>query len=284
MSSLIARGAETIDRIVAVVGTEPILQSDLNKMISEVKFSKTLANIYQVNPASFGTKDALEKIIEDKIIKMALREFDASVTDAEIDQQISTIAKTNKLTLSQLENSLSREGISFMTYKKNIRKNLEKRVIFDRELRRGTGISEIESRSIYDSKAKTEFLVDALVDKNLKKLEHIQTESISKKLTSKEISENYGFESLGWIQSDGLDPKISKVLSNNVVGSLSGPFKNGKSFQLILLREVRKGSDEDFERNKSEIVLEAQAQDIEKRFQSWIERKKKDYQILYNGL
>jgi len=105
-----ASHAELLDRVVAVVGDEPILQSDVLKLKKDVAATPALAGAYRLSPGETNFDKILDRMIEDKIIKQSVKELDIGVSDAEVENQISTIAKQNKLTLNQLGKSKKIRG------------------------------------------------------------------------------------------------------------------------------------------------------------------------------
>src|SRR5690348_17289196 len=107
----------------------------------EIERTPALAAAYRLETKSPSFEILLDRMIEDRIIKQTVKELDIGVSDAEADNQIATIAKQNGINRAQLEESLRREGVPFEVYRKNIKSQLERRNLFDRELRKGGGIS-----------------------------------------------------------------------------------------------------------------------------------------------
>jgi len=63
-----------------------------------------------------------------------------------------------------------------------------------------------------------------------------------------------------------------------------GPISTGRMLQLLLFEAERRGSEEGFQKAKGELAQVVQAQDFDRRFESWLERRKKELHIVVNGV
>lgn len=273
-----------MDRVVAVVGDQPILESEIQKLKEQVKTSSVLAGIYRVDPKNVSDKSVLNWMLEEKIVHAAVKDLDVTVSDTEVDTQIASIAKQNNLTIDQLQSSLKREGVPFDVYKRNIRAQLERRNIFDRELRRGGGTSESDLRQVYEKKARPELEVLVIGADNAKELQKIKTEIATAKPLSKDVEAKYSTDSLGWVSPDSLDTKVAKALMHSQVGDVVGPLPVGGKSRLLFVAGRRVGSEEEFQKIKGSLAQESQASDYEQRFAAWLERKKTEMHIVMNPL
>jgi len=266
---------EVIDRVVAVVGEEAVLSSDIEKLRKDVASSPALANIYRIDPKQNSPKELLDFLLEEKIIKQSLKDLDLSVADSEVENQIGSIARQNNLSRKQLEDSLRQEGIPFEAYRANIRTQLERRNIFEHELRRGGGVSETEVRALYQTRADRELKLLALSGPKTD-LEKISRSKAKPEADLKGIRS----EDLGWVGAGGLHEKISKKALSASAGEYLGPIDINGRAQLFFVETVRTGSEEEFQKVKPELMAQAQAQDFERRFKFWVERRKKELNIL----
>ncbi len=277
-------GKTLVDRVVAVVGDEPILRSEIVHLVSQIKGSRALAGIYRVDPKTVTDDIVLKWMLEEKIVHAAVKDMEMPVSDTEVDTQIASIAKQNEMTLEQLSGSLRREGVPFEVYKRNIRAQLERRNIFDKELRRGGGISESEIRRIYEKKAKPELNLVFVEGASPAELQKAKTKITSSKMSLKEISSQFSTDEFGWVNIESLDAKVAKALEASKAGDLVGPINVAGRVRLVYVDGRRVGSEEDFMKMKASLSQEAQADDYEKRFVSWLERKKTELHIVMNPL
>ena len=97
MAALLATGAaraaaqaepELIDRIVAIVDEEAILQSDLDREIELYRLEKEYAGEKVTEEPATVRREMLERLIESKLIIAAARQADMQVDDEVIRQSV----------------------------------------------------------------------------------------------------------------------------------------------------------------------------------------------------
>lgn len=274
--------AEFIDGTRSIVSDRAILHSDIGRLRERLTKVPALAAAYRLDPKTMTDAETLDRLVEEMVLEVSAKELDIVVTDSEVESQIQNIARMNGMSRPQLEASLKNEGIPLDAYKSNIRSQLLRRNVFDRELRRGGGVSEAELRDLYNQSAPVEIKL-FLVTGEKAALEvfgrevNSETKPFSEQL--KRAAE-IGVTDLGWISPQNLSQRFQGILKTAQPGRAYGPVASGKSFQLLLVEANRRGSDEGFAAAKNELVVRAQNEDFEKRFASWIERRKQELNVV----
>jgi parvulin-like peptidyl-prolyl isomerase len=279
------RAEKTLDAVKVAVGEIPILQSEIDSTFNELKKSPGMVSAFRL-PQNFTVEQVIERKIEDAIMKIKVREMGIEIGAVEVENQISNIAKQYGISKSQLEASLKNEGISPVAYRTNIKAQLERRDVFDRTLRKGGGVSELELRRIYEREAETVYHLFTLTlpfspqaDQTLTaKRDEFKNASmpIEEFIKKVEASEE------GWIAEGDLDGQIRKAISSNPSTQIIGPLRSGKVSRLLIIAGKRKGSEADFESQKSTLMAKAQAEDFEAKLNFWLETQKKEIQIIRN--
>ena len=273
--------ATTLDRVMAVVGTEPILQSDVEGRLALIKKSPVYSNILGLNPKDIDADAVLNMMIEEKILASVTEEMKAPVSDTDVQKQVDSIARQNNITRKQLEASLRNEGIPFDAYANNIRMQLQKRAVFERELRAAGSIGETELKSLYMQKASREFELILLEVPKAKQASVVKSfKDGSEKWDT--LSKKYSTTELGWVSTANLKASLAKAVASSKTGQLIGPHQVGKVSALVYVSSERVGSDEEFEKVKEQLSGELQAQSYQERFQAWLEAKKKEMHIVVN--
>jgi peptidyl-prolyl cis-trans isomerase SurA len=280
LAPVVVFAAPFIDRIVAVVSDQPLLESEVQARLEEIKKSPSLASVYGLDPSTVRRDDVYRQMLEEKIIEVSIAELKLNVSDAEVESQIGKIAAQNRVDRKALDASLRREGISLETYRKNIRSQMERRNLFDRELRGAGGVSEVELRALYEKSAPVEFDV-SLVNDGPKSSASVISEIRKSGRLKDFASENSGIE-LGWINPESLTPSIQNVLKKAEAGDILGPVSAGGKKQWVLVHGKRRGSQEGFIKERDRLAAELQGQDFERRLSAWLERRKKELQIVEN--
>ncbi len=98
--TLAAHAAETVDRLIAIVGTEMITLSDVKK--------------------EKNAKDALDKLIRDKLLKIEMENLSIKVSEEDIQNSITEVLRRNQITSDILKSELRKKGTSFESYKKEL--------------------------------------------------------------------------------------------------------------------------------------------------------------------
>jgi peptidyl-prolyl cis-trans isomerase SurA len=140
-----------VNRVVASVNGEPILQSDLK-----------IAMVY------FGTKDAklaLKRLIDIYLIYQYLNENHMATPESFLEQTIKDMASQNNLTVEQLYEELKKQGISPKEFRDFLRKEILATAGFGEYLRKAVKItpSDIELLKLKYGKPKIERDIELLI-------------------------------------------------------------------------------------------------------------------------
>jgi peptidyl-prolyl cis-trans isomerase SurA len=117
-----ALAADPLDRIVAVVEEDVILQSELDRAVRNVMAQ------FQ-SRGDLPPRDVIERQVLERLITMRLQLQRAEgtgirVSDTELDQAVMRIAQQNGATLDQLRASLERDGYTFAEFRDTMRDEL----------------------------------------------------------------------------------------------------------------------------------------------------------------
>jgi len=114
---------DSLDRIAAVAEDDVILQSELDRAVSNV------LSQYRQNPQQLPPRQELERQVLERLILLRLQVQRAGstgirVTDSDVDQAIQRVAESNKIDVRQLRASLEHEGFSYDEYRKTLKDQL----------------------------------------------------------------------------------------------------------------------------------------------------------------
>ncbi len=151
-SALFAKNhAETLDGIVAVVNDAAVTQSELNFATATVKAQMSAANA-PIPAANVLRKKVLEQVIDRKLQLQAATQAGIKVSDAQIDQTISNIAKENGATTDVLYEKVASQGLSRSEYRKEIREELTLQQIQQQQVGSKVNMTHEEVRNFMHSK------------------------------------------------------------------------------------------------------------------------------------
>jgi peptidyl-prolyl cis-trans isomerase SurA len=135
--------ATSLDRIVAVVNEEIILESELAQMIHTVE-AQLGARGAPLPPDDMLEKQVLERLIMQHLQLQLADRTGIRVGDETLNQALQHIAENNKLTLSQFRDVLEKDGFDFPAFRESIRKEIIVSQLHKREIDDHVTVSEAE--------------------------------------------------------------------------------------------------------------------------------------------
>jgi peptidyl-prolyl cis-trans isomerase SurA len=139
--------AETVSRIAAVVNGDIITTFELDQALN----TQLAKSEKRPSPAQVGAmrKELLSRLIEEQLVQQRIRALHLKVSDEEVDNAILDVQKQNKLTREQLEQALQTQGLTFETYRENLRRQILRYKLVGQEVRSKVDVSEREVREYY---------------------------------------------------------------------------------------------------------------------------------------
>ena len=110
-------GGQTVDYIVAVVNQELVTSSEVQARIARFREEAARAK-QQLPPPAELRKQAVESLIEERVLVTNARDSNAKVDDSELDRAVNNVALQNQLTIAQLRDRLRQEGIDYMKFRR----------------------------------------------------------------------------------------------------------------------------------------------------------------------
>ncbi len=138
-----------LDSIIAVVNDDIILSSD---------FTRERATLLRQNPPDLPTGSALDKAVLERLIIQSLQMQTAErrgirIDDASLQRAIDDMARNNKMSVTQMREALSRDGINFFEFRENIRKELVISTLTRREVQSNLRVSNSEVEELLNTDA-----------------------------------------------------------------------------------------------------------------------------------
>jgi peptidyl-prolyl cis-trans isomerase SurA len=114
---------QPLDRIVAVVEEDVILESELDQAVASVQQQ------YAQHPEQLPPIDVLRRQVLDRLVLMKLQlqradEQGVHVSDQDVDQAVAGVAQQNKLTPDQLRQAVEQSGQSFAAFRQQLHDQL----------------------------------------------------------------------------------------------------------------------------------------------------------------
>jgi peptidyl-prolyl cis-trans isomerase SurA len=253
--------AEVLNRIVAIVNSDVITLYELNAKIKQLT-GRQPNDLRNQNMEGYlkARRQVLDLLIDEKLARDKIQELGINVSPKEVESAIEKIKKDNNLTDEDLKTSLKKQGLTYESYRKNIKSELEQIRLISFEVKSKIIIEDEEIKEYYE-KHKDEFTskerihLAAIIltrgnpsnqDKTIPL--HRKAEEIILRLKkgedfgelAKKFSQGPGAQDggdLGFFKTSQLDPKLLNVIRELPEGGISKPIIRTSEIQIIKVVE-----------------------------------------------
>ena len=252
---------ELIDRVIAVVDSGVIMESELNLRVQDI-IGRLRSEGTELPPKELLEEQVLERLIIEEIQLQIGDSAGVKISDAELNRALSMLASQNSMNLEQFKESLDANNSSYIKLRDSVRKEL----IIQRVQRGKVGanieISEQEIENFLNSEEGRSKLAEQYNVQQI--LLSLNSEAPESKVNStkekgadiiRRYNEGESFEklaatyssdqnaleggSLGWRKATELPTLFSDVVSKMKVGEASELIRSGAGFHIIRLAEKR---------------------------------------------
>lgn len=279
--------AVLVDRILATVDGEPITLHELKT------FGARSLHGQQMN-ASMDQTQLLEALISDKIMQKEVSDKGIIVRDEDIDHYIDGIKERNKLNDDQLQQALGAQGLTMEGYRTQIREEIQKAQLINREIRGKVNVTPEEVQRYYEAHiaeystpAKVQvahilFRLDANASADQVAAVTAKAQSVRDRIKkdadfaamAKEYSDDPSGQNggdLGWFKQGELLDDLEKVAARLKVGEVSEPVRSKVGVHILKV-EAREGeSHQKLDALADQIKEQLYNAALEDRFQKWLE-------------
>lgn len=293
-----------VEAIAAQVGSEIVLGSEVIELSAPVEERMRKAGAPPSEVAMIR-KDALERLIENKLLNSVVERLELGADREEIDNAIAGIAADNEITVDQLLRSIQSHGLTVDEYRTKIQGEIERSKVVDTMVRSRTQVSEEEVKALYDeqfgkqrSGGEEVYIRHILITQNGTKAHSIQTAcQLAEDARTQIISGEFEFSAvalrvsdlnpeqggeLGWIHKEELAAWMSDTIAGLEPGEISVVVEMPFGCNLLQLVERREFTPITYEQAKMQLqnVVFQRKSEIEYakwldvlRSQTYIERK-----------
>ena len=152
-----------LDRIIAVVGNDIIMQSELETKLRTVVAQMQQQGV-QIPSSSVLETQILERMILMKIQLQKAEKTGIRVDDETLNRTISNIAAGNNVSLSQFKEILEKDGFSYAQFRENMREEIIVSRLRQRQVDNRISITSKEIDNVlanleFQGKTETEYLL-----------------------------------------------------------------------------------------------------------------------------
>jgi len=139
--------ADVVNRIVASVDGEPITLYELNQYEAKQRALMPSLRAPKQN-------EALQALITEKLLAKEIAAKGIHVRDEDIDRYVDHIKQANHLDDDQLKEALKQQGVDYTKYRDQVRQEIEKVQLMNREIRAKLNVSPEDVQRYYEAHKK----------------------------------------------------------------------------------------------------------------------------------
>ncbi|OUS25965.1 peptidylprolyl isomerase SurA [Thalassotalea sp. 42_200_T64] len=300
-----------LDKVVAIVNSGVVLESDINELVGNVKKQALLEKQSLPSDKALRTQ-AMEKLINDSLLLQMGERMGVQISDAQLDNAIASIAKDNgDMSTEQFRQQLVADGINYERYREGIRIEMITSEVRRGSVRRRVAITPQEVSNLVElmkqqTNADVEYnmghilisfpdeptqedLLDAKKRAD-KVIELLNSGSDFKKIAIASSGAPTALEGgdLGWKGINEMPTLFAELVDGQDKDSVFGPIRTGLGFNIIKILDIRGKEKVEISEVRSRHILiepsiilsEQKAEQILKDFLIQIEAGEADFDAL----
>lgn len=138
------------DYIVAVINQELVTAGEVDRRIEQAQAQAAQQRNVRLPPAAELRQQALDGLIEERVIITHARDIGVKVDEADVDRAVQSVAQQNQLSLEALRERMRADGIDFGRFRANLRDQLMVERIREREVYQRIRITDLEVDRLVD--------------------------------------------------------------------------------------------------------------------------------------
>ena len=252
-----------IDKIVAVVGEEALMESELQQRIQQANEQIAERGI-RPPPADILRQQVLDRLIIDTIQLQLARQGGLRIDDQTLNETLAKIAQQNNMTLRQFSQAIEADGLTFGEFREQIRNEMLITQVRQRRVGERIKVSEQEVDNYLSSPEALQqdgrefrvghILISVPDNPSPEQIKQAQqrAEGLKKKLdagadfqelaiASSAADEAFSGGDLGWRSALALPSIFADKVLKLPVGGVAGPIRSSSGFHIIKLLETRGG-------------------------------------------
>jgi peptidyl-prolyl cis-trans isomerase SurA len=293
-----------LDGIAAQVGNEVVLLSEIQELARPIEQRMRAQGASSAEIANMHA-EALERLIEAKLIEGVVQRLELTATDSEIDNAIAGIASDTGMTVQQLERSVESHGLTIAEYRQKLKDEIERSKVINTMVRSRIRVDPEEVRQAYkerygDQKAGGEevhlrHILVAAGEMRDRATACAIARDAAEKVRSGDITftemarrvtdmnpERAG--ELGWLHVEDLAPWMREPISEMQPGDVSPVIAMPFGCNVLELVERRTFTPVTFAEAEEAITAELSRQKMDREYLEWLEGLRKQTYVSRKGL
>ena len=285
-----------VDGIAAQVGPDIVLISEVMQLAAGQERAMRAQGATQSDIALVRS-DALEAVIESRLIERVVRDAELQATDAEIDATIEAIAQENQLSIREMQRSVASQQMEWAEYRKQIQRELERRKVVNAILGSKVTVDDDEIKALYHEQHAAQpesgsevHLRQILVPGNEEggvsiaeacKLTHRARDRIAGGEPFEDVAARYSVIALqnggdlGWVHLDSIAGWMVEMIEPLEPGQLSAVHQLPVACTFVQLVERKEWNPVTLEEVRASLQQQIYEQKLMEEYRTWMEQLRK---------
>lgn len=292
-----AAAAELVDRIVAVVNDEVISLYELDQVagpyIEQVQKSRYPTNVEQQLIFEVRQK-ILSQLIDQTLTDQELERQGIQVGDNEVDKTIERVKENRYLTDEQLRRSLEEQGLTYAEYRDQIKKQILRARLVNREIKSKIVITNEDVRRYYEKNrdfygGQTEYHLRNLfirLGSFASEADRLQAKEVLNTMRGElengesfqAVVDRYAgnaagieFSDLGFFELEDLSRDLQEHLRDMQAGDVTPVLETGFGYQVVYLQEIAQSRGKTLEEASAEIENKLYNEVVDQKYENWLQ-------------
>ena len=250
-----------LDRVAVIVDQGVILESEILALVATVKRNAATNN--QTLPSDLALRtQAIEKLVTDNLQTQMAERMGIQISDPQLDQTIVGIAQQNNLTMDQFRAAIAADGMSFDSYREDIRKELITGEVRRANVRRRIYITPQEVANLVklideQGADQAEYNLGHILigfppqptDEDVAKAKETANKVLEllnsgSDFTKIAIASSSGAKALeggdmGWMNINEMPTLFAEAIAGKEKDELVGPIRSGAGFHILKVKDLR---------------------------------------------
>jgi parvulin-like peptidyl-prolyl isomerase len=299
--------AETfvVDRVVAVVNDEIVLQSDLDRRLMPI--ADDVDGIADLRERERRRKSLagqmLDDMVSEELILAAAREAKLEVTEKEIDNALDEIKKQNKVDDAGLAKALELQGYTMSSYRTDVRKQILRMRAVNVLVRPRVTVTDDDVRAAYDARSRRSGAVSkvrlhhvlvalpknppqqqlaAAKAKAAELIERVRAgekfEALTEAYSDDTATATSGGE-LGWIERGSIPTEWEAIVFGMQKGEVRGPISGPSGLHVFHVSELEQADQKPFDEVKEQIRNDLYRKEMDRETMQWLDELRKNAHV-----
>ena len=298
-----ADSSETVDKIAAVVGNQIILLSEVvteakGEMAQLKREAEEGAGAFVDSKIQSLIKTTLDNMIDDEVYEAEAKEMELTVTQEELEQTIANMARENGIDVPTLKKAVAAQGMDFMSYRSQMRKQLLRFKVLNLKVRSRIKITEAEARQHYNDQVRSIRAAGSYEGAHIlirvpagasaaeaaearKKVDAIRQEidagkpfaEAARAYSEDSVTAPYG-GSLGRRNPGEIPGSLERSFFDMEVGEVVGPIRTSSGFHLLRLNARDALDVMPFAQVKDKIIQDLQEEEMKRQADIWLKERR----------